>query len=70
VRGRSRAAAAGVLASGPSLSRLARISANIASSQRLGPGAMSQRIGSRDFCHRLPKADGVELTVAGLLFED
>jgi multidrug efflux system membrane fusion protein len=51
--GESRTAAADILAPVSSLSRLARISANTASSRRLDPGAMLRRISLWDFDHRL-----------------
>jgi glucose/arabinose dehydrogenase len=64
-RGGTRAAAAWVLGGpGPSLSRLARISINTASSRRLGPGPMPRRVGAREFRHGLLMA-GVFLLLLG-----
>jgi hypothetical protein len=51
--GKSRTAASGILTPGSSLSRLARISINTASSRRLDPGAMLRRISLWDFYHTL-----------------
>jgi len=56
-RDKSRTVATCVLGQGSSLSRLARISINTASSRRLNPGPEPARIDARDFCHGLLRVE-------------